>query len=127
MLRAWQRGRTGFPLVDAGMRQLWATGWMQQVGCPRCISPCTCCVRRCILSQHCSESIAQLHRDVPLTCNITVIVATQSLRMVTACFLTEYLNISWVEGARWYHDTLVRILTRTNQDVEPALRSMACV
>jgi FAD binding domain of DNA photolyase len=32
MLRAWQRGRTGFPLVDAGMRQLWATGWMQQVG-----------------------------------------------------------------------------------------------
>lgn len=31
MLRAWQRGRTGFPLVDAGMRQLWATGWMQQV------------------------------------------------------------------------------------------------
>jgi FAD binding domain of DNA photolyase len=34
--------------------------------------------------------------------------AMQSLRMVTACFLTEYLNISWVEGARWYHDTLVR-------------------
>ena len=27
-LRAWQRGRTGFPLVDAGMRQLWHTGWM---------------------------------------------------------------------------------------------------
>lgn len=27
-LRAWQRGRTGYPLVDAGMRQLWATGWM---------------------------------------------------------------------------------------------------
>ena len=27
-LRAWQRGRTGFPIVDAGMRQLWATGWM---------------------------------------------------------------------------------------------------
>ncbi|MEB3238441.1 MAG: deoxyribodipyrimidine photo-lyase [Candidatus Sericytochromatia bacterium] len=25
---AWQRGRTGFPVVDAGMRQLWATGWM---------------------------------------------------------------------------------------------------
>jgi deoxyribodipyrimidine photo-lyase len=27
-LRAWQRGRTGFPLVDAGLRQLWETGWM---------------------------------------------------------------------------------------------------
>ncbi len=27
-LEAWQRGRTGFPLVDAGMRELWATGWM---------------------------------------------------------------------------------------------------
>jgi deoxyribodipyrimidine photo-lyase len=27
-LRAWQRGQTGYPLVDAGMRQLWQTGWM---------------------------------------------------------------------------------------------------
>lgn len=27
-LRAWQEGRTGYPLVDAGMRQLWRTGWM---------------------------------------------------------------------------------------------------
>jgi deoxyribodipyrimidine photo-lyase len=27
-LAAWQRGRTGYPLVDAGIRQLWATGWM---------------------------------------------------------------------------------------------------
>jgi deoxyribodipyrimidine photo-lyase len=27
-LRAWQRGRTGIPIVDAGMRQLWLTGWM---------------------------------------------------------------------------------------------------
>lgn len=27
-LHAWQRGQTGFPIVDAGMRQLWATGWM---------------------------------------------------------------------------------------------------
>jgi deoxyribodipyrimidine photo-lyase len=26
--RAWQRGRTGYPLVDAGLRELWATGWM---------------------------------------------------------------------------------------------------
>ncbi len=28
MLRAWQKGRTGYPIVDAGMRELWATGWM---------------------------------------------------------------------------------------------------
>jgi len=27
-LQAWQRGQTGYPIVDAGMRQLWATGWM---------------------------------------------------------------------------------------------------
>jgi deoxyribodipyrimidine photo-lyase len=27
-LRAWERGRTGYPIVDAGMRELWATGWM---------------------------------------------------------------------------------------------------
>jgi len=27
-LAAWQQGRTGIPLVDAGMRELWATGWM---------------------------------------------------------------------------------------------------
>ncbi|MBX9805542.1 MAG: DNA photolyase family protein [Alphaproteobacteria bacterium] len=25
---AWQRGQTGYPIVDAGMRQLWKTGWM---------------------------------------------------------------------------------------------------
>jgi deoxyribodipyrimidine photo-lyase len=28
LLKAWQRGLTGYPIVDAGMRQLWATGWM---------------------------------------------------------------------------------------------------
>lgn len=27
-LRAWQRGQTGYPLVDAGMRELWQTGYM---------------------------------------------------------------------------------------------------
>ncbi len=27
-LRRWQRGQTGIPLVDAGMRELWQTGWM---------------------------------------------------------------------------------------------------
>ncbi len=27
-LRAWQKGQTGYPIVDAGMRELWHTGWM---------------------------------------------------------------------------------------------------
>jgi len=27
-LGAWQRGMTGYPVVDAGMRELWHTGWM---------------------------------------------------------------------------------------------------
>lgn len=27
-LRAWQQGQTGYPLVDAGMRELWQTGYM---------------------------------------------------------------------------------------------------
>jgi deoxyribodipyrimidine photo-lyase len=28
LLAAWQRGHTGIPLVDAGLRELWTTGWM---------------------------------------------------------------------------------------------------
>ncbi|HQR05765.1 MAG TPA: deoxyribodipyrimidine photo-lyase [Gemmatales bacterium] len=28
LLRSWQKGQTGYPIVDAGMRQLWTTGWM---------------------------------------------------------------------------------------------------
>jgi deoxyribodipyrimidine photo-lyase len=27
-LGAWTRGETGYPIVDAGMRELWTTGWM---------------------------------------------------------------------------------------------------
>lgn len=27
-LKAWQQGKTGYPIVDAGMRELWQTGWM---------------------------------------------------------------------------------------------------
>ena len=59
-LRAWQRGRMGYPVVDAGMRQLWATGWM--------------------------------HNRV---------------RMIVASFLVKDLRISWLDGARWFWDTLV--------------------
>jgi deoxyribodipyrimidine photo-lyase len=27
-INSWQRGQTGYPIVDAGMRELWTTGWM---------------------------------------------------------------------------------------------------
>ncbi|CAA6603550.1 Deoxyribodipyrimidine photo-lyase [Rhodospirillaceae bacterium LM-1] len=27
-VKAWQKGQTGIPIVDAGMRELWASGWM---------------------------------------------------------------------------------------------------
>lgn len=60
LLKRWQRGETGYPIVDAGMRQLWHTGWM--------------------------------HNRV---------------RMIVASFLTKDLLISWIEGARWFWDTLV--------------------
>lgn len=30
LLAAWQRGSTGYPIIDAGMRQLWQKGWMPQ-------------------------------------------------------------------------------------------------
>ena len=60
MLGRWQKGETGYPIVDAGMRQLWHTGWM--------------------------------HNRV---------------RMIVASFLTKHLLIHWIEGARWFWDTLV--------------------
>jgi deoxyribodipyrimidine photo-lyase len=59
-LEAWKKGMTGYPLVDAGMRELYTTGWM-----------------------------------------------TQSVRMVVASFLTEYLRVYWVKGCEWFHYTLV--------------------
>ena len=57
---AWRAGRTGVPLVDAGMRQLWTTGWLHN-----------------------------------------------RLRMVVASFWTKNLRLHWLEGARWFWDTLV--------------------
>ena len=59
-LRMWQLGRTGYPMVDAGMRELYATGWMHQ-----------------------------------------------SVRMICASFLVEYLNLNWVHGHDWFAHTLV--------------------
>lgn len=29
IIAAWEQGKTGFPIVDAAMRELYATGWMQ--------------------------------------------------------------------------------------------------
>lgn len=55
-LKAWKQGKTGYPIVDAGMRELYATGWM-----------------------------------------------TQSVRMVVASFLVEYLRL---DGLSWFHQTL---------------------
>ena len=60
LIEAWQQGKTGIPLVDAGMRQLWKTGWM--------------------------------HNRV---------------RMLVASFLCKNGLIHWLEGARWFWDTLL--------------------
>jgi deoxyribodipyrimidine photo-lyase len=59
-LERWQQGQTGIPIVDAGMRELWHTGWM--------------------------------HNRV---------------RMIVASLLTKNLGIHWLEGARWFWETLV--------------------
>lgn len=60
VLRRWQQGQTGIPIIDAGMRELWQTGWM--------------------------------HNRV---------------RMIVASFLCKNLRYHWLEGARWFWDTLV--------------------
>jgi deoxyribodipyrimidine photo-lyase len=59
-LARWQRGQTGIPIIDAGMRELWQTGWM--------------------------------HNRV---------------RMIVASFLCKNLRYHWLEGARWFWDTLL--------------------
>ncbi|MEO1079105.1 MAG: deoxyribodipyrimidine photo-lyase [Pseudomonadota bacterium] len=59
-LERWRRGMTGYPIVDAGMRELWHTGYM--------------------------------HNRV---------------RMVVASFLCKHLLIHWLEGERWFWDTLL--------------------
>lgn len=58
-LKAWQAGQTGYPIVDAGMRELWETGWM--------------------------------HNRV---------------RMIVGSFLIKDLMIHWLEGAKWFEETL---------------------
>lgn len=60
LLDAWQQDRTGVPIVDAGMRELWHTGYM--------------------------------HNRV---------------RMIVASWLTKHMRQHWLQGARWFWDTLV--------------------
>lgn len=59
-LERWQRGNTGIPIVDAGMRELWHTGWM--------------------------------HNRV---------------RMIVGSLLVKNMGQQWLNGARWFWDTLV--------------------
>ncbi len=59
-LEAWRRGQTGYPIVDAAMRELWTTGYMHNRS-----------------------------------------------RMIVASFLVKQLRINWLEGAKWFWDTLV--------------------
>lgn len=58
--KAWQKGATGIPIIDAGMRELWQSGFM--------------------------------HNRV---------------RMIVASLLTKNANLHWLNGARWFWDTLV--------------------
>lgn len=60
LLQRWQVGKTGYPIVDAGMRELLETGWM--------------------------------HNRV---------------RMIVGSFLVKDLMIHWLEGAKWFWNTLV--------------------
>jgi deoxyribodipyrimidine photo-lyase len=59
-LERWQQGKTGYPVVDAAMNELWYTGYMHN-----------------------------------------------RARMVVASFLVKDLLIPWLDGAKWFWDTLV--------------------
>jgi len=59
-LKAWKKGLTGYPIVDAGMRELYEIGWM--------------------------------HNRV---------------RMITASFLVKHLRIHWMEGEKYFRNTLL--------------------
>lgn len=60
LLRAWQQGQTGYPIIDAGMQELWTTGTM--------------------------------HNRV---------------RMIVGSLLTKNMNAHWLQGAKWFWQTLV--------------------
>jgi deoxyribodipyrimidine photo-lyase len=67
IMKQWQSGQTGYPLIDAGMRQLWATGWMHN-----------------------------------------------RIRMIVGSLLVKHLLHSWVEGEKWFWDTLVDACPASN-------------
>ena len=60
LLLKWKKGLTGYPIVDAGMRELYETGWM--------------------------------HNRV---------------RMIVASFLVKHLRIHWLEGEKYFRNTLL--------------------
>ena len=60
LLKLWKKGLTGYPIVDAGMRELYETGWM--------------------------------HNRV---------------RMITASFLVKHLRIHWMEGEKFFRNSLL--------------------
>jgi len=60
ILLKWKKGLTGYPIVDAGMRELYETGWM--------------------------------HNRV---------------RMIVASFLVKHLRIHWMEGEKYFRNTLL--------------------
>ena len=59
-LSAWKKGLTGYPIVDAGMRELYSTGWM--------------------------------HNRV---------------RMIVGSFLVKHLLINWIEGEKYFKNSLL--------------------
>jgi len=66
-LNKWKQGKTGYPIVDAAMRQLCETGWMHN-----------------------------------------------RLRMVTGSFLVKHLRINWIEGEKYFKDSLLDYDTANN-------------
>ena len=66
-LEKWKSGKTGYPLVDAAMRQMYEIGWMHN-----------------------------------------------RLRMVTGSFLVKHLRINWLEGEKYFKDTLLDYDTANN-------------
>ncbi len=59
-LKKWKKGETGYPIVDAAMKELYETGWMHN-----------------------------------------------RLRMVVGSFLVKHLRIHWIEGEKYFKDTLL--------------------
>lgn len=91
-LRAWQRGETGFPLVDAAMRELWVTGYTPNYcrhvvagGCTHAVGEALLCPADCQPSQGC------MHHEWPL-----------SSLLAPPGFLVEYLGIDWRHGELWW-------------------------